>query len=375
MNDKEVVRVAGVIQDVLRQLRRSRYMRCMAQLSLFAGTMQELVRNSRKLSAALSRDWYAAAERSCKNISAQLSDISFPVSNIQSLLDRCHEEIPKLSEIADELWTLREEFGDVEFNGEENALCVITEPITLEDIYLGRFRIALYVDCLCELYQKAPYFVMATDPHPAGTDDAVTHPHVSHNVVCEGDGAAAIRAALEEGRLCDFFCLVRSILTTYNPASPYVSLSDWHGIACYECGYVMTGEDSYYCISCENAICDSCSFGCADCGEVACKSCAGMCEICERSLCSSCAKTLCGACESVCCESCLDEGLCMNCKDERESDEEQETESTEEASEKRETTVAGSQLANGGQRACADCSTVQPHGVGQTPVLPRQVAQ
>jgi len=75
-----------------------------------------------------------------------------------------------------------------------------------------------------------------------------------NDVVCEGDGAAAIKAALEEGRLCDFFSMVGSILNTYNPDNPYVALSDWDGVACYECGYVMDYESSYYCTYCDNAV-------------------------------------------------------------------------------------------------------------------------
>ena len=49
-----------------------------------------------------------------------------------------------------ELWAVREESDDVAFNGEEGALCVVTESITLEGVYLGRFRIALYLDKLAE---------------------------------------------------------------------------------------------------------------------------------------------------------------------------------------------------------------------------------
>jgi hypothetical protein len=222
MNDKELVRVADAIQNALLQSRKSRYARCAAQLSLFAGTMQKVIQDSRRLATALSRDWFAAAEHACKTINTQLGEIPFLVSNLQSLLDRRHREVPHLSGIAAELWALQQEFDDVEFHGEENALCVVTEPITLEDVYLGRFRIALYLGSLCELYQRVPYFVLAIDPHPAATDDAVTHPHVSNDVLCEGDGTAAIRAALETGRLVDFFTMVRSILTTYNPDSPYV---------------------------------------------------------------------------------------------------------------------------------------------------------
>jgi len=137
MKDKELVRVAGLIQSALWQLRKSRYMRYTAQLSLFAGTMQTLIRDSRKLAVALSHDWFAAAEHSCKNVSRQLGEIPFLVSNIQSLLDRRHREVPNLSGIADELWALHQEFDNVKFNSEEKALCVVTQPITLEDVYLG----------------------------------------------------------------------------------------------------------------------------------------------------------------------------------------------------------------------------------------------
>lgn len=374
MNDKELVRVAGTIESALRQLRKSRYMRCAAQLSLFAGTMRNLIDDSRKLAVAMSRDWLAAAEHSCKAVSRQLGEIPFLASNIQSLLDRRHREMPTLSAIAADLWALQQEFDDVEFNGEDNTLCVVTEAISLEDIYLGPFRIALCLDSLHELYQKVPYFVIAVDPHPAATDDAVTHPHVSHDVVCEGDGAAAIRTALETGRLVDFFTMVRSILTTYNPDSPYVSLADWEGVPCYECGYVMDSEQSYSCTYCENAVCDECSAVCATCGEIVCKSCAGTCEICESSLCPQCAKKKCSECESVCCGSCLDDGLCPDCKEERDNHEE-ETEDNQDATTDQEGSVLGGRLADGGQRAYGSYATLQPHGVGQAPVFPGPVGQ
>jgi len=111
----------------------------------------------------------------------------------------------------------------------------VTEPITLEDVYLGPFRIQLElnkdirlssVEALSELYQGGAYHVIALEPNLAATDASVNHPHVSNERLCEGDGYAPIRAALEQGRLCDFFTLVRSILNTYSPDSPYVRLDD-----------------------------------------------------------------------------------------------------------------------------------------------------
>ncbi len=42
-------------------------------------------------------------------------------------------------------------------------------------------------------------------------------------------------AALTEGRLLDFFMIVRQVLQTYSPDSPYVSLDDWYGRQCSDC--------------------------------------------------------------------------------------------------------------------------------------------
>jgi len=344
MNDKELVRAAGMIQQALGDLRKSRYLECMRQLNLFACRLQDLTRESRKLGLAISHEWPAASEQCCKSIDSQLNEIPYSSSKLQSLLDRRQKEVPKLSLIVAELKSLQEEFEDVEFKGQESSLSVVTEPITLDEVYFGPFRVLLALDKLGELYHKIPYYVIAEEPHPAATDEAITHPHVSNEVLCEGDGAAAIRAALEEGRLCDFFSLVRSILNTYNPDSPYVALSDWDGVACYDCGYVMDHESSYYCSHCDNAVCDECSRVCTDCGEVVCGNCVSHCEICDRSLCPNCAKTKCSECESVCCESCLSDGLCPECKEEMENeDEEQETQTTDKTPDTNEpkTTIVG----------------------------------
>jgi hypothetical protein len=325
MNDKELMHVAYMVQEALWALRKSRYLECTRQLSLFTGSLHEIAHGSRNMALALTRNWFAASEECCKSIVRHLGQIPYSVSKLESLMDRRYKEVPNLSTILEELKAVQAEFDDVAFNSDESALCVVTEPITLEDVYLGRFRILLALDKCGELYHKVPYYVVAIDPHPAAKDEAITHPHVSNEMLCEGDGAAAIRAALEDGRLCDFFVMVRGILTTYNPDSPYISLADWDGVACYDCGYIMDDESSYYCSHCDNAVCDQCSRVCTDCGEVVCGECASRCEICDRSLCPGCAKTKCSECESVCCESCISDGLCPECKEERDNHEEQET--------------------------------------------------
>ncbi len=373
MNDKEIVQVAGKLQKTLWQLRSYRYKRCTCQLDLLVGKAQELGRHVRRFKTALSKEWLAAAENACRGASRQLSDIPFLTTNVQSLLSRRQLEVPKLSTLADELHALHDEFNDVEWDREENALCAVTEPITLRDVYLGPFQIALHLDKLIELYERSPYFVIAVEPNPAATDDAVTHPHVSNDVVCEGDGSAAIKAALEAGRITDFFLMVRSILTTYNPESPYIALADWNGVSCYECGYMMDTESAHYCGFCDHAVCDRCSAVCNSCGEIICWDCAGTCEICESSLCPACAKKQCSECESVCCDVCLEDGLCPSCKEERENHEDQEEQ--EPSEDQPETIPAGPELAGPGQCSDTACVAIQSYRLGQVGLLPGQIAQ
>jgi hypothetical protein len=223
MNEKELLRVAYLVQETLGKLRKNRYLECVRQLSLFTGSLAEVARGSRNLGLALAHDWLAASEQCCLSIVRQLGQVPYNVSKLESLLDRRHKEVPTLGSTLAELKALQEEFDDVAFNADEGALNAVTEPITLEDVYLGPFRIALYLDKLSEIYQKVPYYIIAVEPHPAAKDEAITHPHVSNEMLCEGEGAAAIRAALEDGRLCDFFVMVRGILTTYNPDTVQVA--------------------------------------------------------------------------------------------------------------------------------------------------------
>jgi len=197
MNDKRLMQVAGMIRDTLLQLRKNRYLECVRQLSLFVSRLHDLTCESHKMALATTRGWLAAAEQSCTAINRQLGEIPFSTSKLQSLLDRRDKPVPEFSSIVEELRAIQSEFDEVEFHSADDSLCVVTESITLEDVYLGPFRIALYMNKLGELYTRAPYYVIAVEPHPASKDEAITHPHVRNEVLCEGDGAAAIRVALE----------------------------------------------------------------------------------------------------------------------------------------------------------------------------------
>ena len=120
--------------------------------------------------------------------------------------------------------------GDRSPNGE---ISITTDPIVLDDTHLGPFQVRLDWN---RLGSHQPYRVVALDPHPAAANEAVTHPHVQEEHLCEGEGRAGIESALNTGRLCDFFLIVSRLLGTYARGSAFVELDDWEGIRCQDCG-------------------------------------------------------------------------------------------------------------------------------------------
>lgn len=320
---KRFVQIASRVADAVASLKHGRCSELARQLESLVGHIERLDTESRKMSVALRRNWLAAADRCLTRARNALNDLSYSISRVQKLTATPRRKTPTLSLIVDELRQLEDEFGGVEFEKADNSLSVTTESITLEDVALGPFRIQLELDRLGELYYSNPYRVIALDPNPAASDSAVTHPHVSGEKLCEGEGCAAIRAAIEEGRICDFFTLVRSILNTYSADSPYVALHEWSGASCYDCGYTMNSEDCYYCEHCQHDYCSDCSGYCHSCDRSVCLGCGGPCSNCEEFVCSSCIGK-CDQCEKVFCKSCLEESLCQDCREEMENEDEPE---------------------------------------------------
>ena len=322
---RRLFHIAGKVRNVLLELRHSRYVELLRRLTGSVDKIQEFANESRKMGMAIARGWYSAADRCQDKAIRQLNDISFSISQVQKFKDGPQKNIPQLSILVEELKQLQDEFTDFEYNDDENTLSVVTDPITLDDIFLGPFKIQLELNKISGLYQSSPYCVIALEPNPAASDDSVTHPHISNQKLCEGEGCAAVRTSLEQGRLSDFFLLVRSILNTYSPDSPYVALHEWDGVICYDCGYTMSSEDTYYCERCGHEYCSNCSTYCRQCDESVCLGCSSQCSHCDEMVCSHCISE-CEKCEELFCQSCLEDGLCPNCKEEMENkNEEQKT--------------------------------------------------
>ena len=232
----------------------------------------------RQIDMARQRGWYGAAKR-------LREDLAFAVSDFRRQLDDLHRRLEGASrtpcrnvsatDVYRDLVALKDEFEEVEINLEEKELSVTTDSITLDGIFLGPFQIRLEWQHVGQSSQ--PYRVVALDPHPAAKSDEITHPHVQGDRLCEGEGRAAIAAALTEGRLFDFFVLVSQVLHNYGRGSAFVELEDWNGEPCSDCGSYVDQDDRYYCHRCDVVLCDGCSHTCQGCDESFCSECLSTC--------------------------------------------------------------------------------------------------
>ena len=326
LSQRQLVRIASRIRDQLLTLKRSKQRQVQNRATGLIEQMNRLVRIRRKLNLCEIRNWQAASGKVMQQTDAALRDIPYQIQQVEQAVQACNTKVPSVTEVYQELTQADEEFDSLVYHEEGDLLAVQTDPIELEDVYLGSFEIQLHVPSLSEMGHNSIYRIFALDPHPAGSNECVTHPHVSDQRLCPGDGGAAINMALGAGRICDFFLLVRSVLTHYNPDSPYVSLDNWHGIACYECGYTVSGDDVYWCDCCQHEYCSECGSYCARCDESTCIGCLENCAVCNESVCPSC-MTICPECGQDLCKTCLEELQCP-CIQENEENQDEESENT-----------------------------------------------
>jgi len=259
-----------------------------------------------RLRLALARGWNTAARTLLLDLEYVTRQVCQELNRFQSDLPEAPaaDKVARSHEIAKDLVALYEEFHEVTVDTQNKIISVVTESIELEGVTLGRFRIEL---AWREIGTKSAYEVVALKPCAASENEAVTHPHVQGQRLCEGDGAAALRAALTEGRLLDFFMLANQILQTYNADSAYIPLERWLGIGCRDCGSLMSAGDQALCEVCEDPLCDECSASCQDCGKTLCGGCLNRCAECDQFCCEDCLSA----------EGNLPQFLCQTCFDKR----------------------------------------------------------
>ncbi|MBW8017923.1 MAG: hypothetical protein FVQ82_17265 [Planctomycetes bacterium] len=321
---KTHVRAANMLLEALGELKQEKLQKIKQKLEDFSCKCSDVPKYSRKYNMAISRCWHKAAEKIRSRMSRDLNDFSHQLEQFKNSIDTDQMKLPKLGDVVAELVQIEDELGEIKFDFKARTISIITETIALEGITFGSFEIRLYLYEIKKLTFQSPYKIVALDPNPAGSNCDVTHPHVSDENLCEGDGFIPIRKAIQQGRLSDFFTIIVQILQTYNPDSPYVSLSDWEGTSCYDCGYTVSGDDCYYCEECERDYCSSCSTYCQICDTTVCLGCSYECPSCNKPVCEHCAD-VCTECNEQLCKDCLnDEGLCNNCQEQRKEQEDEE---------------------------------------------------
>ena len=321
-------------------------------VALPAATWQRFETLNRKFQKATQHGWNLAAHRLNHDLRLAVERLRNEVTELDHKLrpSRGEDRIASVGDIYADLIALHDEFEDVAFNRRDHTLSVTTEAIELDSVYLGPFEIRLDWTHLLEGH-PSNYRVIAVDPNPAAANESVTHPHVQDEAVCEGDGHQPICKALEQGRLLDFFMIVANLLRTYNSGSPFVSLSDWHGVECADCGSTVCDDERWTCEKCDGVVCGECYYNCPGCDGVFCNEYVTRCEGCDENHCSGCMKH-CSRCDAELCQGCLnDNERCSDCHDQALEEEAEETES------------------DGSSHSRDDADApIQPHRVGQVAV-------
>ena len=290
----------------------------------------QVARLSTQLARAVSQPCYANAawiadRRLRRQLQATARDLRILSDQINS---GTNPSIPTLRDLLGELDQLDSEFGGWDYDNAVSELSVTTESIRLEDIDLGRFEVRLRLGQPITQMMGRLCWVEALEPNPAASNAEVTHPHVSGEAICVGDAGPELLHALHDGRVCDFFLMIRSILTNYNPGSPYVALDEWHGDPCSDCGRTIDPDDRHTCEQCDREVCDDCISSCQHCDTCLCYGCVTMCQSCKESSCADCL-TPCEECGDAMCLDCLDNNLCPNCLEtQHEQEDNEETQAT-----------------------------------------------
>lgn len=282
------------------------------RLAILVRKGSQLPRLQALLETCIRRNWFSAGARLRRRIQLVLRDIELEVSELAGQFARPSGVPLSCDFIFGELRQLSAEFGDVKIDRLACTVTVTTEPITLEGIPLGRFEIRLLVTDMEGGDPARCLRIVALDPNPAACADDVTHPHVQGEHLCTGDATLPMRAAIQDGRICDLLLLVRSVLTTYNADSPFIRLAQWDGRPCADCDHILGDEENHYCDGCDRDYCESCISWCRRCDVSRCRACLGSCAICDESCCYGCLVN-CSACGLACCEECLIDGCCNPC--------------------------------------------------------------
>lgn len=279
-------------------------------------------RVSNRLFIAQQRGWLLAADRLQDQLVGQVRHLQSGATEMQARMERIPTPVPSVRELLADLRQLSEEFEHADVLPKDNLVVAETPPIEFDGLALGPFVIQLHLDRMSGPFGIRCFDCVALEPNRAGGNDSVTHPHVQNNALCAGDATVPITTALTQGRVTDAFCMIRAVLQTYNPGSPYVSVEEWEGQRCTDCDCVVRSDQRNCCDACGNDFCDDCFSFCDVCEQSYCRSCLEHDCVSDQRCCSDCRRT-CSRCgRTVDSDSFNDETeLCPGCHAEHQEQE------------------------------------------------------
>ncbi len=143
----------------------------------------------RQRNLARQRGWDLAAERVQRELGEALRWMSTELIALADQLRPIPSKglVSSVGDIYADLIALRDEFGEVHSQSQQQTISVTTEAIELQGVYLGPFEICLDWSQLGTGSANS-YQVIALDAQPAESNECVTHPHVQDEALCEGEG-------------------------------------------------------------------------------------------------------------------------------------------------------------------------------------------
>lgn len=294
------------------------------QIEDILAAARHLKKLNRLLTVACKGDWSTAITRLQENLLGRIDQLHDAAGAVlQGVRPQARINLPSLRDLYEELKQLDQEFDSLDLDLKAGVISVNTPDIELEGIYLGAFCIKLPLSQLLRQANCNIFEIEALDPHPADSNSEVVHPHVQGERLCMGDATGVVTMALKTGRLADAFLAVSAVLQTYNGASPYIALDDWHGTRCGDCDSLVDDGDGYSCGTCGSTFCEDCTACCDQCGNVYCMTCL------ERNdepefeyLCEHC-RDHCRKCQRLAGSKSLKNGLCPACHQQHQTQEQE----------------------------------------------------
>jgi hypothetical protein len=191
--DRNLVRLANEIRGHLLTFCEGQTLRWVESLRGLIERMEQMQGLYRKLDRCRCRNLPAAAGYLRQRSIRVLPEMLWEIQQLQRILARPEASAPPLADLVAEIRQIEQEFGSYQYDRSKGILSVTTEPIELANIDLGPFQVNLHLANLACLGHRGLYDVQAIEPHPAAGDSGVTHPHVSHGQLCEGDDARVLR--------------------------------------------------------------------------------------------------------------------------------------------------------------------------------------